>query len=63
MREPHTLNPADGILRAYSNYPSAWLRDVIAGHAPVAPDPGNAHHDVAFRKQYAAILLRERGGN
>ena len=68
MREPEDFNELTGRRTPYSRVPLAHLRNYALGlcsdGTPLAPDhiSQDAFVDTDFRRRYAAILLKERGG-
>jgi hypothetical protein len=68
MKEPtlileYSVGPAESY--PYFQAPSEWLHWVIGTKDPGCPRENNPdeieYHDDAFRRWYAAFLLRERG--
>lgn len=62
MREPALLY-RDGKFVPFSQVSTAHLRDYLVNEYERVPDgnPPNDHYSRDFRRQYAAILLKERG--
>ncbi len=68
MREPEDFNPLTGLRTPYSRVPLPHLRNYALGlrsDGTAVPD-GHVSQDefcdIDFRRRYAAILLRQRGG-
>ena len=68
MREPEDFNPLTGLRTPYSRVPLGHLRNYALGlcsdGTPVPDDHVSQDEfcDTDFRRRYAAILLKERGG-
>jgi hypothetical protein len=68
LREPEDFNPQTGLRTPYSRVPTAHLknyaRNLCSDGSPLTADHVSQDEfcDTDFRRRYAAILIRERGG-